>query len=401
MRSCPTQAIRIRNNKPIISEELCIDCGNCISICSQGAFLPVSDLISDISHFKYKVVIPASIFYSQFDSSIHPYIIHQALKKLGFDEVVDITISSSNLAVALKKYIKDYQGRLPLISSHCPATLRLIQVKYPDLIDHIEPLDVPREITARETKKRLTEKSGIKPEDIGITYIAPCPAKIISIKQPAEKPTSWFDGVISIKDVYSLLYPHILSLKDTFDEKQIPENFIFHTGWAIPGRVTQSHETQNWLSVFGLNNVMKILNDIENSRLQDIDFVEAMSCSMSCLGGIFNVENPYIARTNSIKQNIKYETPIKVDKKEVVRKLKESYYFWEHPIKPRPTKYFDTDLITSIKKIKERDRIYQNLRKIDCGCCGAPTCMTFAEDIVRGEAELTDCIFIAKDVGCK
>jgi uncharacterized Fe-S cluster-containing protein len=26
-----------------------------------------------------------------------------------------------------------------------------------------------------------------------------------------------------------------------------------------------------------------------------------------------------------------------------------------------------------------------------CGACGAPDCPTFAEDIVRGEAELSDC----------
>jgi CO dehydrogenase/acetyl-CoA synthase gamma subunit (corrinoid Fe-S protein) len=33
------------------------------------------------------------------------------------------------------------------------------------------------------------------------------------------------------------------------------------------------------------------------------------------------------------------------------------------------------------------------LPKLDCGICGAPTCLTFAEDIVKGEAVLTDCIF--------
>jgi len=33
---------------------------------------------------------------------------------------------------------------------------------------------------------------------------------------------------------------------------------------------------------------------------------------------------------------------------------------------------------------------------MDCGCCGAPTCLSFAEDVVRGEAQLTDCIFLAQ-----
>ena len=45
------------------------------------------------------------------------------------------------------------------------------------------------------------------------------------------------------------------------------------------------------------------------------------------------------------------------------------------------------------RKRKEKEEIYESLPKIDCGVCGAPTCKTFAEDVVRGDAELADCIF--------
>ena len=33
----------------------------------------------------------------------------------------------------------------------------------------------------------------------------------------------------------------------------------------------------------------------------------------------------------------------------------------------------------------EMDEIYELLPQIDCGSCGAPTCRTFAEDVVKGE----------------
>ena len=33
---------------------------------------------------------------------------------------------------------------------------------------------------------------------------------------------------------------------------------------------------------------------------------------------------------------------------------------------------------------------------LDCGSCGAPTCRTLAEDIVKGEASERDCIFILR-----
>lgn len=396
MRHCPTQAIRVRGGKAVISEELCVDCGTCISVCPAGAIVPITDPVAEISNFRYKVVVPSPVLYSQFESSVHPYIIHLAFKKLGFDEVADVSASSAALARALVKHMKRYKGRFPLISSHCPSMLRLIQVKYPDLVELVVPLDVPREVTAREIRKKLPARLGLQPEDIGIIYIAPCPAKIVSIKQPAEKARSWFDGVVSIRDVYSILLPHIVALKETFDESQVPEDFAFNAGWATLGGITRTVEMENWLAVSGLDHVKKILDDIENSRLRNVGFVEAMACMLGCIGGSLSVENPYVARTNSIKQMAKYEGRIKVDDKDIERKLKQGYYFLENPILPRPTKYFDTDLETSIKRMKERDRVYQKLRQTDCGCCGAPTCMAFAEDFVRGEVKLTDCIFLSQ-----
>ncbi|NIQ78013.1 MAG: ferredoxin, partial [Anaerolineae bacterium] len=273
MRHCPTLAIRVRGGKAIRSEELCVDCGTCISVCPSGAVVPITDPVAEISQFKYKVVVPSPVLYSQFDSSIHPYLIHLAFKKLGFDEVVDVGASSAALARALVRHMRKYRGRLPLISSHCPAMLRLIQVKYPDLVELVVPLDVPREVTAREIKKNLPAKLGIKPEDIGTIYVAPCPAKIVSIKQPAEKARSWFDGVVAIKDVYSILLPQIVAIKETFDHNQVPEHFAFNAGWATLGGITRAAEMENWLAVSGLDHVMRILDDLENSRLRNIDFV--------------------------------------------------------------------------------------------------------------------------------
>jgi ArsR family metal-binding transcriptional regulator len=49
--------------------------------------------------------------------------------------------------------------------------------------------------------------------------------------------------------------------------------------------------------------------------------------------------------------------------------------------------------------MKERERVYQKLPQTNCGCCGAPTCMAFAEDFVREEIKLTDCIFFAEKGG--
>lgn len=396
MRQCPTHAIRVRNGKATVNAELCIDCGQCLSVCPEQAIKPIADPVQQISNFKYRVVVPSPVLYSQFEWTTHPYIIHLALKRLGFDRVVDLTPSSVAMARALVKYMKNYRGRRPLISSYCPSVVRLIQVKYPDLAELVVPLDVPREVTAKEIRRTLPAELGLKPEEIGIFYLATCPAKIVSIKQPAEKSESWFDGAVAIRDAYSVLLPHVVAIREEFDERQVPKDFFFHTGWVTTGSIIQAVGAENWLAVSGLDHVMQILDDIENSRLRNVAFVEALAHMLGCISGTYNVENPYIARTNTMRLRERYETHMQLDDADIERKLNSGYYFVEHRILPRPTTFFDTDLTTSIKRMKERERVYSKLKQVNCGCCGSPTCMTFAEDFVRGEVKLTDCIFLSK-----
>ena len=394
MRCCPTQAIRIRDGKAVISEELCVDCGECLAACPSGAITVSSDTADERSGFKYKAVVPSPVLYSQFEASIHPYLIHMAFKELGFDEVADLSTSSTALARVLNKYMAKYTGRLPLISSYCPCIVRLIQVRYPDLVELLVPIDVPREVTAREVKRRAQANLGLSESEIAVVYIATCPSKIVSIRQPAEKARSWFDGVMSVDQVYPVLLPHVIALKEQFDINEVPDDFSFHPGWAILGSITRAAETEDWLAVSGLDHVKRILDDIENSRLRNVEFIELMAHMEGCLGGPFNVENPYVARANTIKQSQKYVRPVAIDDEDIDQKMSEGFYMLESPILPRPTTYFDTDLATSIKRMKERERVYQKLRQIDCGCCGAPTCMAFAEDFVHGDTKLSECIFL-------
>ena len=39
----------------------------------------------------------------------------------------------------------------------------------------------------------------------------------------------------------------------------------------------------------------------------------------------------------------------------------------------------------------------EKLPGIDCGSCGAPTCEAFAEDVVRGNADESDCVVIFRE----
>jgi iron only hydrogenase large subunit-like protein len=394
MRHCPTEAIRVRNGRAVISEDLCTDCGICISVCPEGAIVPVVPPLADMSSFKYRIAIPTGALYSQFDPSIHPYVIHLALKELGFDEVVDVGLTSMIVARVIVKYMKHRDARFPLISSYCPSTLRLIQVRYPDLVENVVPFDVPRELVARDLKMMRPAALGLKPEEIGILYISPCLAKIVSIMQPAEKERSSFDGVLSIRDIFPALRQNVHAINRRFDPDLVPRDFYFSAGWSAFGGMTRAVQGENWLAVSGIDHVMKVFDDIENSKLRHVRFIEALACMLGCSGGTLNVESPYVARANSVKQRGRYERHAELDDDEIDRRMKEGDFNLQGAVLPRPTRYFDGDLETSLKRMKEVERLYQKLRQTDCGCCGAPTCRAFAEDCVRGQAKLTDCIFL-------
>ncbi|MCP2520222.1 4Fe-4S binding protein [Candidatus Aminicenantes bacterium AC-335-B20] len=396
MRVCPTQAIRVRNGKAIILEERCIDCGECINACPNNAIMPLTDPFTTISKFKYTMAIPSPALYAQFGREILPDKVLEGLRRIGFNDAYDVAQSCGEVSFAIQEYLREYRGPKPLILSSCPPVVRLIQVKYPELIDLIMPIETPREVAGKEIKERKSKELGLKKEDIGAIYLTPCPAKMISIRQPAEGGKSHLDGAISIKDIYAPLLSAMESLSKSDYKSSLESLCILGIGWAIAGGISKTLRLRNSLAVSGLRNVVRVLDDIENGKLKNIDFLEAYSCLEGCVGGSLTVENVYISY-NKIFQLIEDLELRKIkacpDIREVRRKFKQNYYFRKEKISPRPLKPLDTYISKAILKMKEKDEIYESLPKIDCGACGSPTCETFAEDVVKGEAKITDCIF--------
>jgi iron only hydrogenase large subunit-like protein len=392
MRRCPTQAIRIKNGKARIIEELCVDCGECIGACPSGAFVPLTDPFASAQNYKFRIALPSPVLYSQFRPEVDPRRVVQGLKHIGFDYVYDVSAACEAVGIAIEEFLANYRGRLPLISSFCPAVVRLIQVKYPDLTELVVPIEVPREIAAREIKQKISKERGIDPQDIGIVYITTCPAKIVSIKQPAEKEKSWIDGAVSIIDVFGPLFSAVTAIHDDEIDEQISRDFTFGAGWSMLGEMTRVIGSERSISVSGMSDVTKILDDIENSRLRDVEFVEASSCLGGCIGGSLVVENMYVSRRTTLNLLKKYGGKFHLDRGQVIEKYRAGYYSLEKGLAPRPLRPLDPDLAEAIRKKKDKDNIYESLPKIDCGCCGAPTCLAFAEDIVRGQAKVEDCI---------
>jgi iron only hydrogenase large subunit-like protein len=396
MRICPTEAIRVRKGKAMIIEEKCIDCGECINVCPHNAIIPLTDPFGELAKFRHTVAIPSPALYAQFGREILPDKILDGIKKLGFDDAFDLAFTCGEVSFAVQEYLREYNGPKPLISIACPTIVRLIQVRYPNLIDQIIPIEIPRELASREIKKKKSNQLGLKEKEIGTFYLTPCPAKMISIRQPAEKGRSHLDGAISISDIYGPLLSAMEGTEKRSYRKALENICILGIGWAMAGGICRTLRLKNSLAVSGLSEVIKVFNDIERGKLRNIDFIEAYSCPQGCVGGSLAVENLYVSYNKILKliETLEYEK-IKAcpDIREVRQLYSQKYFFMEGKLEPRPLKPLDKDLGKAIKKRKEKETLYNTLPKWDCGICGSPTCLAFAEDIVTGEAKLDDCIF--------
>ena len=76
-----------------------------------------------------------------------------------------------------------------------------------------------------------------------------------------------------------------------------------------------------------------------------------------------------------------------------LREVNYSDYMWDKELTHTPIHALDTDITKAMQKLEELESLYEEMPGLDCGACGAPSCKALAEDIVKGEAKITDCVF--------
>ena len=312
---------------------------------------------------------------------------------MGFDRVLEVGFGADLATKAIAEYLNSAGALLPrpVISSACPAVVRLIQVRYPGLVGNIIPMQPPMEITARYVKDAAMRELGLPLSDIGVFFITPCPAKATAVKQPVGTSESHVNGVIAIRDMVN----HI---KMNFDRIQTGNTTIqsasrLGLGWGRRGGEIDGLEIPNRLAVDGIHEVSQVLEKIENGGFQNINFLEAQACVCGCVGGVLTSENPFIAK---LKLDIVSKESGEGNRGEFEKALKaipKDSYFLPNKIQPRPTITLGTDVREAMKTLQEIERICKELPGIDCGSCGCPTCRAFAEDVAAGLMMRMDCLF--------
>jgi len=394
-KRCPTEAIRIRGGKAYITSSRCIDCGECIRNCPGHAKTAVTDEIADLKKYKYNIALPAPSLYGQFNAETPVRAILSGLLKLGFDEVFEVAHGAEIVSLAIKDYLKRSDIPRPAISSACPAVVRLIQVKFPELINHIVPFDAPVEVAARLARAEAEQVTDLKPDDIGVWFITPCPAKMTAVYQPLGTEKSSISGAIAINKIYHDLFKVVTA--ESQDARR--QASWVGVGWAIPGGETAAIGVDNMLVVHDINHVASALEQVALGKLKDVDYIEVLACAGGCVGGALNVENHYVAGYRMKQRITKKKT---LDPKYGIMPRSDYSEFelgvaGRRAIEPKPALRLDADISKAMSKIEIMDATLKSLPGLDCGSCGSPNCKALAEDIAQGRASLTDCVFILRN----
>ena len=396
MRVCPTQAIRVRRGQATMLEDRCIDCGECIKVCTRNAVVPLTASPSGLRRLDYTVAIPSPALYTQFDGDVTPGTILQALRNSGFDDAATLSWSCGAVTHAIELFLSDYHGPAPLISSFCPSVVRLVQIKYPELVDQLLPVLSPREVAARDAKQKASARTGLPADRIHAVYITPCPAKMVSIVDHPGMEASYIDSAVGISDLFPLLAPVIREVQTS--GAKVPETeTAAGLGWAFSIGLPSTLPAEHTLSVWGLPNVLRILDDIDKGKLHRYTFVECHACFEGCVSGALTVENPYVARARALRLQQSLQKRDLLNSDEMRTRHARGEFRTTAPFAVRPPRPLGRDIVAAITKMQERDGIAARLPGIDCGACGAPTCTAFAEDVVGGEAAQADCVFVRQN----
>ena len=235
-------------------------------------------------------------------------------------------------------------------------------------------------------RREAVEKTGLKPEEIGIFFLSPCAAKVTDVKVPIGTERSNVDGVLAISD----LYPRLVGKMNKLEALEpIAHSGIIGVGWSSIGGEAAGLLNENHLAADGVDNVIKVLEELEDEKLQELDFIELNACAGGCVGGIFTAENGYVARARI--QRLRKYLPVSCSRLEDAGSV--DTLEWTQPLEFAPVMKLAENVEDAMRLMAEIDALCERLPQLDCGSCGAPTCRALAEDIVRGLARETDCIF--------
>ena len=329
-----------------LAESPCIKCGQCSAHCPVGAIYEndetakVWDALRDEEKVCLVQIAPAVRVALGEDFGMKPGElstgkIYAALRRLGFNKVFDTNFSADvTIMEEGTEFIKRFTtgGKLPLITSCCPAWTDWMEKYAPDFTENFSSAKSPQQMLSALAKTYWAEKNGIDGKKIHVTSIMPCTAKKFEIardKDMSSSGTQDTDVVITTRELARMIKAagiDFMSLPDEAADDLLGSYTGAGTIFGVTGGVMEAalrtayclitKEAQppaiefsavrgmegvkkatidikgtevNIAVAHQMGNVEKVLNevreDIKNGVKPRYDFIEVMACRGGCIGG--------------------------------------------------------------------------------------------------------------------
>jgi NADH-quinone oxidoreductase subunit G len=329
-----------------LAESPCIKCGQCSAHCPVGAIYEKDETadvwaaLRDESKTCLVQIAPAvrvalGEAFGMKPGELSTGKIYAALRRLGFNKVFDTNFSADvTIMEEGTEFIKRFTtgGKLPLITSCCPAWTDWMEKYAPDFTENFSSAKSPQQMLSALAKTYWAEKNGIDGKDVHVTSIMPCTAKKFEIARDKDMSSSGFqdtDVVLTTRELARMIKAagiDFLSLPDEAADDLLGSYTGAGTIFGVTGGVMEAalrtayclitKEAQppaiEFSAVRGMDgvkkatidikgtpvniavahqmgNVEKVLNevreDIKNGVKPRYDFIEVMACRGGCIGG--------------------------------------------------------------------------------------------------------------------
>lgn len=383
VRSCPVKAIKVDEGFAQIIYDRCIGCGNCLS-CPQHAKVVVDRMMltQEMLASGSPVVAVLGCSFPAFFHALQPGQLVAALKSLGFSEVHEGAYGAQMIAASYRDTIGT--SAHPLISSHCPAVVDLIERHFPSLVPNIMPIVSPMIAMGRFIK-------GVLGEDTRVVYVSTCIAAKFEIQGEA---SGAIDVVLTYQEIDKLfknrgITPGSLT-EMPFDGVDPGAGRLFSlTGGPLKvfGIPTDFQDNET-ISAEGEAHTIGIIRDLAARRISPA-FVDLRFCDGGCVDGpARDKELHHFFKRKLIvchnKTKPPYATARHYQSTALLPDLARSYA--DKSLKlPSPGKDDIKRILHSTNKFTQGD-------ELNCRACGYNSCREHAVAVFQGLADIEMCL---------